>query len=68
MRLLNADEFAEPGVHITDDCIACGACASACTHKAIVPGEPYSILGERCDECGNCHHVCPTGAVVEKGL
>lgn len=61
-------EFAEPGFHITDDCIACGACASACTHKAIVPGEPYRILGERCDECGNCHHVCPTGAVMEKGI
>ena len=61
-------EFAGPGFRITDDCIGCGACAEACTHKAIVPGEPYAILGERCDECGNCHHACPTGAVVEKGL
>lgn len=53
-------------------CIACGSCASACTHKAIVPGaEPggaYAIRGERCDECGNCYHVCPADAVVGKGV
>ena len=35
--------------------------------KAIVPGEPYAILGERCDECGNCYHACPAGAVEGKG-
>ena len=40
----------------------------ACTHKAIVAGTPYRILGERCDECGNCHHACPVGAVIEKGV
>ncbi len=60
-------DFVEPGFHITDDCIGCGACAQACTHKAIVAGAPYSILEERCDECGNCHNACPVGAVVEKG-
>lgn len=60
--------FAEPGFHITDDCIECGACALACTHKAIVAGTPYSIRGNRCDECGNCHRACPVGAVMEKGL
>lgn len=59
-------DFPAPGFHITDDCIGCGACADACTHKAIVPGQPYRILGERCDECGNCHNACPAGAVVEK--
>ena len=64
----NNATFVDPGFHITDDCIECGACASACTHKAIVVGTPYSILGKRCDECGNCHNVCPTGAVVEKGI
>ena len=56
----------QPGFHITDDCIGCGACADACTHKAIVPAQPYRLLGERCDECGNCHNACPAGAVVEK--
>lgn len=58
----------EAAFHITDACIACGACAQACTHKAIVAGAPYRILGNRCDECGNCHHACPVGAVAEKGV
>lgn len=58
--------FVEPGFHITDDCIECGACFNSCTFDAIVPGTPYRIRGNRCDECGNCHEVCPMGAVVEK--
>lgn len=58
--------FVDPGFHITDECIECGLCENACTHKAIVPRNPYKILGERCDECGNCHNACPVGAVVEK--
>lgn len=60
--------FPDPGLMITNDCIACGSCAGVCTHKAIVPGEPYSIRGERCDECGNCYHICPAGAIVSKGV
>ena len=60
--------FEAPGLSITDACIECGACADACTHKAIVAGTPYAILGERCDECGNCYHVCPTGAVISKSV
>lgn len=60
--------FVEPGLTITDACIACGKCAEVCTHKAIVEGDPYRIRGERCDECGNCYHVCPSGAVVSKGI
>ncbi len=59
-------EVVEPGFQITDDCIGCGSCAEVCTHKAIVPGSPYSIRGAWCDECGNCHNACPVGAVVEK--
>ena len=61
------DTYEEPGLRITDSCIACGTCLEGCSFKAIVPGEPYAILGERCDECGNCYHVCPAGAVEGKG-
>lgn len=62
-------EVEQAGLNIDPDlCIACGSCAEACTHKAIVPGDAYSIRGERCDECGNCYHVCPAGAVIGKGI
>lgn len=63
------DTFVKPGLTIDPDrCIACGSCADACTHKAIVPGDSYSIMGNRCDECGNCFHACPVGAVIQKGF
>lgn len=62
------DVVTAPGLSIDPAlCIACGACAEACTHKAIVPGEAYAIRGNRCDECGNCYHACPVGAVISKG-
>lgn len=57
-----------PGLSIDPgECVGCGVCFDACTHKAIVPGEEFSILGERCDECGNCYHACPMAAVIDKG-
>lgn len=61
------DAFEAPGLRISDGCIGCGACLDACSFKAIVPGRPYAIRGERCDECGNCFHACPVGAVAGKG-
>ena len=65
------DTFEEPGLSIDASlCTACGACTEACTHKAIfstADGAAYEIHGERCDECGNCYHVCPAGAVRAKG-
>ncbi len=51
------------GLRINDNCIECGACKEACTFKAITPGTPYKICGERCDECGNCYNVCPANAI-----
>lgn len=53
----------DSGCRITGECIACGACEEACTFKAIVSGEPYSIDGSRCDECGSCVQVCPQEAI-----
>jgi len=59
------ETFQEAGARIDPDaCIACGECYEACTFKAIVEGEPYSVDGSRCDECGSCSLVCPSDAVT----
>ena len=44
-------------------CSACGQCFDACTFKAIIPGDPYSVDGSKCDECGSCILVCPQDAI-----
>ena len=48
---------------ITDECIACGACAAECPVEAISEGDgKYVIDAEACLECGACAGVCPVGA------
>ncbi len=48
--------------HITDECIACGACQPECPVEAISEGDIYVIDPELCTECGACADVCPVGA------
>ena len=48
--------------HITDDCIACGACQPECPTDAISEGDIYVIDAEKCIDCGACADVCPTDA------
>ncbi len=49
---------------ITDDCLACGACAEGCPVEAIAPGDgKYVIDPDKCIDCGNCEATCPAEAI-----
>ena len=51
---------------ITDDCIACGACAADCPVEAISEGDgKFEIDVDTCIGCGACADNCPVGAPVE---
>ena len=40
---------------ITDECIACGTCASECPVEAITEGDGIFVIdADACIECGNC--------------
>ena len=49
---------------ISDECIACGACADECPVEAISEGdEIYEIDADTCTDCGACVEVCPVDAI-----
>lgn len=50
---------------ISDECIACGACAGECPVSAISEGDKYVIDPDTCISCGACAGVCPVGAPQE---
>lgn len=51
---------------ITDECIACGACAEGCPVDAITEGDGiYVIDPDVCIGCGACADTCPVGAPTE---
>ncbi len=51
---------------ISDDCVACGACASACPVDAISEGDgKYVIDADACIDCGACEGECGADAISE---
>ena len=49
---------------ITDDCISCGTCESACPAGAISMGnDHYEIDSNTCVDCGTCAEGCPVEAI-----
>lgn len=48
----------------SDDCAACGLCATLCRFEAIaVKSGIYSVDSIRCEGCGLCVDACPVGAI-----
>ncbi|MFI3305661.1 MAG: 4Fe-4S binding protein [Rikenellaceae bacterium] len=55
------------GVRIDHDrCVACGVCHETCSFDAISLADngKYSVLSERCDDCGSCLLKCPVEAIL----
>lgn len=51
---------------ISDDCVACGACAEACPTEAIAEADgKYEIDADKCIDCGSCADACPVDAPQE---
>ena len=52
---------------ITDKCIKCGACISACPVEAISMKDGKVVIDpKKCISCGTCFAVCPVGAPQAK--
>jgi len=51
---------------ITENCIACGSCASTCPVECIKEGDIYVIDADACIDCGVCEENCPVQAIEEE--
>jgi len=51
---------------ITENCIACGSCASTCPVECIKEGDIYVIDADACFVCGVCEEDCTVHAIEEE--
>ena len=53
---------------ITDECLACGACADTCPVGAISGAvkQPHVIDTNKCIKCGVCVETCKFDAIIKK--
>ena len=59
-------EVIEMARFISDECVACGACADTCPVGAIVLGDKgIYVVTDECVDCGACEDGCPVGAIKE---
>ncbi|WII08403.1 4Fe-4S binding protein [Methanomassiliicoccales archaeon LGM-DZ1] len=50
---------------VSDNCVACGACADACPSGAISVDDIAVIDAGKCTDCGACIDACPSEAITE---
>ncbi|MBQ8284103.1 MAG: 4Fe-4S binding protein [Clostridia bacterium] len=50
---------------ISNECVACGACADTCPVGAIALDESKGIyvINDECVDCGACEDGCPVAAI-----
>lgn len=48
---------------VTEECVACGACAATCPVEAITVEDKAVVNPDVCIDCGACEDVCPVGAI-----
>lgn len=57
----------ERGFYITDKCVGCKKCLSACFNNAIENSSNGLMINQdKCIKCGACFKACPNHAIEER--